>query len=148
MKRILFYILFFLFASLQLVAGHKKTSGTTGYVAALKKVTDVMLNDVASPVAASRYYAYISLTAYETQSLFNDKNYPSLHGYVNKLPEIKIDNIFLKSVDPSLAIILSVFKSGEKLLPSGYLLKKQIDSLKNLYINSKELTSVLHKQHC
>ncbi len=142
MKRILFYILFFLFASLQLVAGHKKTSGTTGYVAALKKVTDVMLNDVASPVAASRYYAYISLTAYETQSLFNDKNYPSLHGYVNKLPEIKIDNIFLKSVDPSLAIILSVFKSGEKLLPSGYLLKKQIDSLKNLYINSKELTSV------
>ncbi len=142
MKKILFSILFFLFFSLQLFAGHKKAAGTTEYVAALKKVTDVMLDDVTSPVAASRYYAYISLTAYQTQSLFNNINYPSLHGYVNNLPVIKIDDILLKSAAPSLAIILSIFKSAEKLLPSGYLLKKQTDSLKNLYFKNKELTLV------
>ena len=142
MKSILFSILFFLFISLQLFARHKKVNGTTEYIAALKKVTDVMLSDVTSPVAASRYYAYISLTAYQMQSLFNNKNYPSLYGYVNKLPAIKIDGILLKSADPSLAIILAIFKSAEKLLPSGYLLKKQTDSLKHLYLKSMELTKI------
>ena len=35
------------------------------YVSALKKVTDIMVNDVTSPVAASRYYAYTTMTSYE-----------------------------------------------------------------------------------
>ncbi|MGZ5247975.1 MAG: vanadium-dependent haloperoxidase [Flavitalea sp.] len=38
---------------------------TKDYVTTLKKVTDLMVSDVTSPVAASRYYAYISLAAYE-----------------------------------------------------------------------------------
>lgn len=38
---------------------------TKDYVITLKKVTDLMVSDVTSPVAASRYYAYINLAAFE-----------------------------------------------------------------------------------
>ena len=56
--------------------GQKKVSFTTNdYVRALKHATDVMVTDVTSPVAASRYYAYINLAANETVALF-DKQQP------------------------------------------------------------------------
>jgi membrane-associated phospholipid phosphatase len=103
------------------------------YIAALKKVTDVMVNDVTSPVAASRYYAYITLTAYETQSLFDSLNYPSLSGHLNKFFKKPVDAKLVQSSNESLAVILAIFKSGEKLLPSGYMLQSQTDSLAALY---------------
>jgi hypothetical protein len=55
----------------------KKSSLTEQYIHNLKQVTDVMLNDVASPVAASRYYAYITMATYEIQSLYYPEKYPS-----------------------------------------------------------------------
>ena len=36
----------------------------------------------------------------------------------------------MKKADPQLAVILALYKSGTRLLPSGYLLQKKIDSLK------------------
>ncbi len=119
-----------------------RQAGSGDYIAALKKVTDVMVNDVTSPVAASRYYAYVTLCAYETQSLFDSVNYPSLTGHINKFSKITIADKLVKSSNPSLAIILAIFKSGERLLPSGYLLKSQTDSLAVLYNkNSKSQLS-------
>ena len=60
--------------------GQKKTSFTTNdYVRALKHATDVMVNDVTSPVAAARYYAYINLAANETVALF-EKQQPHFAG--------------------------------------------------------------------
>jgi hypothetical protein len=60
--------------------GQKKTSFTTNdYVRALKHATDVMVTDVTSPVAASRYYAYINLAAIETVALFTN-NKPIFPG--------------------------------------------------------------------
>jgi hypothetical protein len=117
----------------------KISPGSRQYVNAVKKVTDVMVNDVTSPVAASRYYAYVTLCAYEVQSLFDKKNYPSLGGLLKGFKKIKVSDSLMKSADVPLAIILSVYKSGERLLPSGYLLKTQIDSLSSLYsIDSKQ----------
>jgi hypothetical protein len=51
------------------------------YIHALKHATDIMVNDVTSPVAASRYYAYINLAANETVTLF-DKHQPHFAGIV------------------------------------------------------------------
>ena len=68
--------------------GHSqsKISFTTNdYVSALKHATDVMVNDVTSPVAASRYYAYINLAANETAVLF-DKQQPHFAGIVKGIP--------------------------------------------------------------
>jgi hypothetical protein len=138
MIRISFLVLFLLVTT-YVSAGPKKAPGAKEYIVALKKVTDVMVNDVTSPVAASRYYAYVTLTAYEAQSLFDSVHYSSLAGHINRFSKIKIEDKLIKSADESLAIILAVFKSGERLLPSGYLLKSQTDSLAVLYAkNSKD----------
>ena len=52
-------------------AQKKSVFTTDDYVRALKHATDIMVNDVTSPVAASRYYAYITLTGYETFRQFD-----------------------------------------------------------------------------
>lgn len=98
------------------------------YVRALKYATDVMLTEVTSPVAASRYYAYINLAANETIALF-DKQQPHFTGVVNGLAIITMDTNLLKKSDLTLAAILALYKSSIRLLPSGYLLKNKPDSL-------------------
>ena len=114
-------------------ANRPGTAATGDYIAALKMVTDIMVNDVTSPVAASRYYAYVTLSAYETISLFNSVSYPSLSGKINMFsgPEVPAEMIRLS--DQTMAVILCIYTAGEKLLPSGYLLKTQTDSLAALY---------------
>src|SRR5437762_4122128 len=110
--------------------GQKRMSFTTSdYVRALKHATDVMVNDVASPVAASRYYAYINLAANETAALF-DRQHPHFAAIVKGLNNITVDNNLIKSSDPQMAVILALYKSGARLLPSGYLLQKHFDSLR------------------
>lgn len=61
------YLSFFIMLFVSAFAGAKphEPFTTKDYVAALKQVTDVMVYDVTSPVAASRYYAYITLAANE-----------------------------------------------------------------------------------
>lgn len=110
--------------------GQSKISFTTSdYVVALKHATDVMVNDVTSPVAASRYYGYINLAANETVAMFN-KQQPTFATIVKGLNIITADNKLIKKSDGKLATIFALYKAGMKLLPSGYLLQKNIDSLK------------------
>lgn len=69
--KILFIYIFITFNYIfctPLNAQHKIISND--YTKALKNVTDIMVNDVTSPVAASRYYAYINLASYETNTFF------------------------------------------------------------------------------
>jgi hypothetical protein len=112
--------------------GQKTTSFTTNdYIRALKHATDVMVNDATSPVAASRYYAYITLAANETIALF-DKQQPHFAGVVKGLSDITVNDTLIKKADLQLATIFALYKSATRLLPSGYLLQKNIDSLKLL----------------
>ncbi len=120
--------------------GQNRLSFTTGdYIRALKHATDVMVNDVTSPVAASRYYGYINLAANETVALF-DKQQPHFAGIVKGLNTITVDDNLIKKSDPQLAIILALYKSATRLLPSGYLLQKNLDSLK-LVAKKRKLSS-------
>jgi len=109
--------------------GQKTTPfSTVDYVRALKHATDVMVNDATSPVAAARYYAYINLAANETAGLF-DSQQPHFTGIVKGLNNLTIPDSITKNSDPELAVILALYKSASRLLPSGLLLKKNIDSL-------------------
>jgi hypothetical protein len=110
--------------------------GTTDYVRALKHATDVMVTDVTSPVAASRYYAYITLASNETASLFDEKQ-PRFAGTVKGLRQMMLDEKLIEKSEPQLAIVLSVYKAANRLLPSGYLLQKNLDSLKVVASNKK-----------
>lgn len=109
-------------------AQKKSAFGTDDYVRALKYSTDVMINDVTSPVAAARYYAYINLAANETVALF-DKMQPQFAGIIKKFPPVIVPGGLVNSSDESLAVILALYKSGTRLLPSGYVLRNKLDSL-------------------
>ena len=107
----------------------KKASFSTGdYVIALKHATDVMVTDVTSPVAAARYYAYINLSANEAASFFNEKQ-PRFAMLLKGLNAPAVDAGRVKEIDPAFTTVLTVYKAARRLLPSGYLLQKNIDSL-------------------
>jgi hypothetical protein len=130
MKRIAAYLFFLLFTP-ALYSQKNNAFNTNDYVRALKYSTDIMINDVTSPVAAARYYAYICLTANETYRVFK-KQQPHFSGSVKGLDEIKVDQALADNSDESLAVILSLYKAGARLLPSGYMLKNRTDSLLNV----------------
>ena len=108
------------------------------YVLALQKATNIMVNDVASPVAASRYYAYITIAAYEIYHIVNQKEYSSYQTVLHEFPTIIIADSLIKKAHKNLASILMAYRCAETLLPSGYLIKKEIDSLKNNFANEGE----------
>jgi hypothetical protein len=112
--------------------------GSKDYVLAIKKATNIMVNDVASPVAASRYYAYITIAAYEIYHIVNQKEYASYQTVLHEFPTIIIADSLIKKADKNLASILMVYRCSETLLPSGYLIKKEIDSIKNNFTNKGE----------
>src|SRR3954466_14957213 len=88
--------------------GQKKVLFTTNdYVNALKHSTDVMVNDVTSPVAAARYYAYINLTANETVALF-DKHQSRFAGTLAGLNSIAVEDDLIRKSDLQLAVILAL----------------------------------------
>lgn len=111
-----------------------KEKAPARYVHCLKKITDVMVNDVASPVAASRYYAYVNLAAYEAAALRG--SVPSLKGLVNDYNGFEVSKEQLAGTDPDMTILLTMLKAGERLLPSGYMVKTTTDSLVKLYAPS------------
>jgi hypothetical protein len=49
---------------------------------------------------------------------------------VKGLNKIVVDDTLINKSDQQLAVILALYKSGTRLLPSGYLLVKNLDSLK------------------
>lgn len=98
------------------------------YVKTLKKVTDVMVNDVTSPVAASRYYAYINLAAQELIAAQKKNKALSFAGRIADFDGISLTEN-LRPHDIPQAVNLTVLRMGEALLPSGYLLRKESDSL-------------------
>ena len=109
-------------------AGLPQVFTAKDYILAMKKVTDIMVNDATSPVAASRYYAYVTLAANEIQSFFYP-NAISFSGKLNQFNGITVDKQLVKESDPSLVTVYTIMRMGERLLPSGYLLKGQADSI-------------------
>lgn len=127
MKQIIAY-LFFVSALSTAYSQKNNSFNTNDYIRALKYSTDVMINDVTSPVAAARYYAYICLTANETYRLF-EKQQPYFSGSLKGLNGIAVNQTLVDSSDKSFAVILALYKAGTRLLPSGYILKNKTDSL-------------------
>ncbi|HYV90470.1 MAG TPA: vanadium-dependent haloperoxidase [Chitinophagales bacterium] len=95
------------------------------YVNTIKMISEVMMHDIVSPPAASRYYAYTTIAGYEVISQLQPDQFPDLKNKLNSFPDFQqatsADNINL-----SLAVIYATIRMGGELLPSGSLL----DSLK------------------
>jgi hypothetical protein len=128
-----------------IVAFSQKRLGftSTDYVVVLKQATDVMVTDVTSPVAAARYYAYINLAANETVAIF-DRQQPRFSGALSGFGNITVADSLVSKSDPGLAVLLALYKTASRLLPSGYLLQKQPDSLKALASKRKLPSDKIH----
>lgn len=124
MRKFLLTILVFTCNSIHLFAGD-----SNDFIRELKKITDVMIFDVTSPVAAARYYAYSTLAAYETLA----SNYPDSNPSFSNITHIN----FQKNDGSSIPLsgncpIYSMMYTASKLLPSGKKLDHSRDSLKSL----------------
>lgn len=142
MRQVKFFIVFLLIG-FGASAQQKQTFGTADYVRAMKHATDVMVNDVTSPVAASRYYAYISIAANEAVCQYNPQQ-PTPVGKMKGYPKPEALHEKIAKSDPGLAVILSIYEAGVKFLPSGYVLKKNIDSLKLVAAKRKMKTESIN----
>lgn len=93
---------------------------------AVHEISTVMVNDIFSPVVASRVYGYVSVAAYEAIALNTDE-YNSLAGQVHELTEgPKIED---PNVVPELASVHAMLEVGEALVFSVEWLENYQDSL-------------------
>ena len=123
MKGCLFLLLFVMTGGLCAA----KTDPAAEYVSALKRVTDIMVNDVTSPVASARYYAYTTLASYETLAAFQSGQYTSIVGSLPRPLQLNLPSAQEKDV--LTCSKLALWKAAAALLPSGSQLKPGIDSL-------------------
>ena len=89
---------------------------------AVFSLSKVMMHDVVNPPAASRYYAYCMLGAYELVSQ-NNSAVPNASLFIHHYNEITKG--FEKVYDYKIAAIYCILETGKQLLPSGYLLEAE-----------------------
>jgi hypothetical protein len=103
----------------------------------------VMVHDVVNPPAASRYYAYAMLGAYDIVS----QNKPLIPGpstFIKNYSKVRL-NADGKKYDYGIAAVYCILETGRLLLPSGYRLKEDEDKLiKDLRKNKIPATILEH----
>lgn len=145
----LFLISFFIpLASTMLLAQKKTIDWAKVYSEQLFHVTEVMVTDVASPPVAARIYAYTNLAAYrvmqESGAEFEQNDFLDFSLLKNQIADLSLESIS----SPEFAAIYSMLLVGEKVMPSGYLLKEkqtawQVWALKNKLINKETMENHL-----
>lgn len=111
-------------------------------------ITEVMVTDVASPPVAARIYAYSNLAAYrvmqESGANFERTDFLAFSQMKNQVSNLPLESI----ASPEFAAIYAMFLVGEKVMPSGYLLKEKQKAwqewgLKNKLVSKKNLENHL-----
>jgi hypothetical protein len=101
-------------------------------------LSEVMLHDVAAPVAASRFYAYALLGAYEATHHATGQ-LPNLNEKLNVNPEIK-PPVIPKNFNLSLSSNYAMLQVGRYIMPSGPLLVEKQKSLLAYFKKKKKLS--------
>ena len=101
-------------------------------------LSEVMLHDVAAPVAASRFYAYALLGAYEATH-FATGRLTNLNEKFAANPEIKPPAI-PKNFNLSLASNYAMLHVGRNIMPSGQMLQQKQKDLINFFKKKKRLS--------
>lgn len=95
-------------------------------------LSEVMLHDVASPPAASRFYAYALLAGYETAARYQQEGFPTLQGTLKAMPPLHsftaADSVFYP-----FAALYAILETGKKIMPSGYLLAEKQTELERMF---------------
>jgi len=102
---------------------------------AVFSLTMVMVHDVVNPPAASRYYAYALLGAYDLVSRHNPKMV-SPAAFIRHYPAAAATGDD-PGYDYRIAAIYSILETGRVMLPSGYMLEEQETRLLQLLKEKK-----------
>jgi len=92
---------------------------------AIFSLSMVMMHDVVNPPAASRFYTYAMLGAYEIASQ-NNKTIPAPSSLLKNYTVIQLNSIKGK-YDHRIAAVYCILETGKRMLPSGFMLQKQED---------------------
>jgi hypothetical protein len=105
------------------VAQKSRDQALTNYLRpAVFSLTMVMVHDVVDPPAASRYYAYALLGAYDLAARHNKGLVPA-SAFIRHYPAAEAGQD--KDYDYRIAAAYSILETGRRMLPSGYLLEDQ-----------------------
>lgn len=88
---------------------------------AVFSVTMVMIHDVVNPPAASRFYTYALMGAYEIAAQ-NNKQIPSPTSFLKSIEPIKIETA--GAYHYQIAELYCILETGRLILPSGYMLEE------------------------
>lgn len=82
--------------------------------------TDLMVHDITNPPLGARFFSYECLSGYEILAQ-HDSTLPRMQGVVNGYPDLTIPDT-ITGYSPSLAAILAMLETGQKMQPSGKML--------------------------
>lgn len=108
-------------SALQAQAGHGSILSCTRIDRAINAVSVVMIHDVVSPPAASRYYTYCMLGAYNLVALKTPGSIPAA-GFIPACKGQTNSPLVSKRYNYQFAAIYCILETGRLMLPSGYLL--------------------------
>ena len=100
-------------------------------------LSEIMLHDVANPPAASRFYAYALLGAYEVAFIANGK-LPDICAKLNKDPKILAASL-PKNFNLSFASNYVMLEVGRSIMPSGRLLEEKQKALVTHFKDSRTM---------
>ncbi|WP_276503733.1 vanadium-dependent haloperoxidase [Terrimonas pollutisoli] len=100
----------------------------------------VMMHDVVNPPAASRFYTYAMLGAYEIVA--QNKAVPSLSAFLKNYTGVKLNSVKTQ-YDHRIAAVYCILETGKQMLPSGFMLQKQEDEFLQKLKKSKIPKSII-----
>jgi hypothetical protein len=115
------FLLIILFLSQSGSIANAKEELRTHLQPAVFSVTMVMIHDVVNPPAASRFYTYCMMGAYEIVAQ-NNKQIVSPTSFIKSIEPIKIETA--AGYDYQIAALYCILETGKLILPSGYMLEE------------------------
>lgn len=99
----------------------------------IARMTDIMVHDITNPPLAARFFAYSCLSGYEVIAQ-HDTAFHSMKGILNEYPNIEKPAV--SDYSYSLAAVLAMMETAQKMQPSGALLanfeSQYLDSCKQI----------------
>lgn len=108
-------------------------------------LSEVMLHDIAAPVAASRFYAYSLLAAYEAAH-FATGRLININEKLNVNPEIT-PPVVPKNFNLSLSSNYAMLQVGRNIMPSGSMLEEKQKNLLAFFRKKKKLSDADIKEN-
>ncbi len=103
------------------------------------EISSVMLHDVINPAAASRFYAYSMLAAYQVVVASNE-TLPELSTRFKEKPDFTALEV-PSSLDKAFAATYAMLELGKKILPSGPMLQEKQDAYLDAYQKEYRLSN-------